>query len=388
MGVNGNVITNLIPVIYEGLDVVSRELIGFIPAVARDSQASRCAVNEVIRWPVVPTFTAGNMTTGAYGPEPLDTTVGDATVTITKERSVTWYEDGNNQMALGNTGLYSNIQAARFAQAFRTLANEVEADLAGLYYGASRAYGTAAVNPFDRTDVESATQLRKILEDNGAPLGNMRLVINTACAQKLRTQKMIVSAAESGSTSGLRYGAVGDISGFQIGVSGQIKTHTKGTLTTAARTNGAQALGATSLTFTKGVGSVVKGDVMSFNSTLGGTTEEKYVSATTAADNTTITINSPGVKNTAIADDSTVTLSNNFRANIGFDSNALLLATRVPAMPTGGDSADDVMIVQDPVSGLAFQVAVYRQHRRVAWEVGIAWGVAVGKSNHIALLLS
>jgi len=388
MGVNGNVITNLIPVIYESLDTVCREQIGFIPAVARDSQAVRCAVNEVVRWPIVPTFTASAMTTGAYGPEPNDTTVNDATLAITKEYSVKWYEDGNNQMALGNTGLYSNIQAMRFQQAFRTLANEVESDLAGLYYGASRAYGTAGTNPFDRTDIDAATQLRKIIEDNGAPTGNLHLIVNTACAQKLRTQKQIVSVAESGSASGLRQGAVGDICGWQIGVSGQIKTHTAGSLTTAARTDGAQALSSTTLTLTKGVGTVLKGDVMAFNSTLYGVGEEKYVSATTASDNTTITINAPGVTNTAIPTDSTVTLSSAYRANLGFDTNAIMLATRVPAMPQGGDSADDVMIVQDPVSGLAFQIAVYRQHRRVAWEVGIAWGVKVAKSEHVALLLS
>jgi hypothetical protein len=56
-------------------------------------------------------------------------------------------------------------------------------------------------------------------------------------------------------------------------------------------------------------------------------------------------------------------------------------------MPDGGDDADDVLVVVDPVSGIAFEFAVYKQKRQVRYEVNLAWGVKMVAPRHCGLLI-
>ena len=50
----GNTLTGLIPTIYTALDVVSREQVGFIPAVAKNAKADAAAKDQTVTAPVAP----------------------------------------------------------------------------------------------------------------------------------------------------------------------------------------------------------------------------------------------------------------------------------------------------------------------------------------------
>jgi|DewCreStandDraft_4_1066084.scaffolds.fasta_scaffold06643_10 hypothetical protein len=376
----GNTLTNLIPTIYAAADIVMRELTGFIPAVTLDANGEQVAKDQTLRYPIVPAIAASDIVPAATGPDPAAMTIGSDFMTISKVRSVTFFWEAEEQKALG--GLYDIILRDQFAQAMRTLTNEVETDLAGLYVAASRAYGTAGTPPFSGTDLSDPANVLKILLDNGAPNSDLQLVLNTTAGAKMRALAQLTKANESGSTELLRRGVLLDLFSFAVRESAQVKTHTKGTGAGYLVNNAAGlAVGETTIPVDTGTGTILPGDIVTF----AADTANKYVVAS-ALSGGSFKIAPPGLR-VAIPDNNAVTVGNNYTPNLGFSRSAIHLLMRVPAMPAGGDAADDVTVITDPQTGISFQVAMYRQRRRIAYEVGLAWGVKAVKSEAIATLL-
>jgi hypothetical protein len=381
-----NTITNLTTELYNALDVVSREMVGFIPAVTADMSYERAAVNQTVRSPVAPAATASDITPAVTPPDDGDQTIGNASMVITKARRVPVRWNGEQRLALDNNGAKLNvILRDQFAQAMRTLANEVEADLAALHIYASRAYGTAGTTPFASSLADTAQAL-KILQDNGAPMSDLQFVMNTSAGANLRTLGQVTKANEAGDTNLLRRGVLMDIHGFALRESAQVKTSTAGTGASATTDNAGYAIGDTVITLASaGTGTIVAGDAIAFaNDT------NKYVVASGDADVSnggTITLQAPGLRK-AIAESATaITVIAAATRNMAFPRSAIALATRAPALPEQGDSAVDRMIITDPMSGLSFEVSMYAQYRQMQYEIALAWGVAAIKKEHIALAL-
>jgi hypothetical protein len=367
------------------LDTISRELVGFIPAVLRSSEAERAAKDETVTWPVVPAKTAGPITPAVTGPTGVDANIGAPTLTISKFRSVVFYLTGEELKGLRNGGTDQMIIQDSFAQSMRTLVNEIEVDLAIVAKeGASRAFGTAGTPPFATAgEFSDFANIAKILGDNGCPTSDLHLILNSAAVLNLRgKQSNLFKVNEAGSSDFLRRGTLGEIMGFNLGQSAGLTLHTKGT-GTGYLFDGAHAIGVSTIVLKTGANTVVAGDII----TQVDDANNKYVVNTGIAAPGTITIGKPGLVGVDGDTGDAVTIGNNYIPNMAFDRNAIFLATRVPAVPEGGDSADDAFIVQDPISGLAFEVRMYRQYRQIAYEVGIAWGYKALKSEHIAILL-
>lgn len=387
-----NTLTNLIPTLYEALDTVSREMVGFIPAVSRNSSAERAAMNESILVPITPATSLIDNTPAVTSPDSGDQTIGNASIAITKSKSAAIRWNGEQQLGMRNGGTYDNVLGQQFEQAFRSLTNAMEADLfAAAYQGASRAYGTAGTAPFGTSgDMSDASNIRKILDDNGAPQTDLHLVLGSSAVNNLRgKQALVLKANEAGDQGAFRRsGQVSEIpiAGLALHNSNAVQPVTKGTGANYV-TSGSTAVGVGDIALVTGTGTVLAGDVVTFNAD----SVNKYVVNVGVTAPGTITIGAPGAR-VVIATANALTVGGNYTPNIAFHRNAIQFVTRAPARPTGPggqpmDAADDVMIITDPVSGISFEVAIYRQFKQMLFLVGAAWGCAAVKPNHIATLI-
>jgi hypothetical protein len=198
-----NTLTGLIPTLYEALDVVSRELVGLIPAVSTDSSIARAAKNQTVMSFATPAVTASDVTPGVTAPNDGDQVIANIPITISKSRYVPIRWNGEEQLGVNSGPGALRIMADQFAQAFRTLVNEVEVDLALTgRLGASRAFGAAGTTPFGTaSDLSDFAGVRQILEDNGAPTSALRYVGGSAAIANLRgKQSVLFKVNEAGTT--------------------------------------------------------------------------------------------------------------------------------------------------------------------------------------------
>ena len=383
-----NTITNLIPTLYAALDIVSRELVGFIPAVSRNSTAERVAVNQTVNIPVAPPIVGGDIVAGQLPPDDGDASFGNVTMTIQKSRywPVRW--TGEERLAVSESGLKDNVVTQQFAQALRAACNEIEVDLAALHITASRAYGTAGTTPFGTAgDLSDLSQSKRILEDNGAPQTDLQFVLGTSAKANLGgKQSVLFKMNEAGTDDLLRRGIIGQLEGFDMHASGQVKTSVAGTAASATTNAAGYAVGTTTLTLAAaGTGTLVAGDCITF---AGDTNIYVVVSGDTDVSNGgTFVIAEPGLRVAMSAATKAITVIAASARNMAFSRSAIQLATRMPALPDGGDSADDRMTITDPVSGLTFEVSLYRLYRRIKYEIAIAWGVKTIAPRHVMNLL-
>lgn len=360
---SANTLTNLLPTIYAAAEQVSREMVGFIPAVYLNPVAEEVAKDQTITYPIVGAMAAGETTPASTLPDPSGVTVGVGTMTISKSRQVRFPWNGEEITSI--SPIWGEVKQNQFLQAMRTLVNEIEADLAALYTKASRAYGAAGTTPFDSTNKLSFTaQVGKILTDNGCPISDRQMVIDTSAGAALRTLTQLTNVNESGDESMLRRGVLLPVHGFDIRESAQVALHPA---TTASGylvdLTAGYAAGSTTIHVDTGANNVVAGDVLTNTKT--GRDTNKYVVATgfVGSGDQDLVLAKPGNR-VAWVNNDPVAIAGSYRANLAFHRNAIHLLTRLPKMPPGGDAALATEVITDPMSGISFQVLEYGEYRQ------------------------
>lgn len=382
-----NVLTSLAADIYKAADMVGREQVGFIPSITINGDGTtRAAKGDVIRSHFTRAVTVNSSFAPAMTiPEGTDQTVDNKTMTVDTFASVQIPWTGEDIKHVNNGSGFETIYGDQIRQAMRAICNQVESDVwAAARKGASRAYGTAGTTPFASSFAE-IPQLRKILMDNGCPFDQqVTLVVDTTAGANLRSLAQLTKANEAGGTELLRQGELLNLQGIMLKESAAPAVVTAGTGSGYLVNNASgYAVGATSIAADTGTGTILAGDVLTNSQS--GRDANKYVVGT-ALSGGTVVLNDPGVRK-AWVDNDTLAVGSAFTANVAFHRSAIELGIRAPALPPGGDLAADNMVVQDPFSGLVFEIAAYKGYMKAMFEVRCLYGVKAWKPQNIALLL-
>lgn len=378
-----NVLTNLAADIFKAADIVGREQVGIIPsATINSSESVRAAKGDTIRSAYTRTATVATSYNPSMAlPEPTYQTVDNKTLAIDSYAEVDIPFTGEDIKHLQNGAGYETVYGDQVAQAMRSITNAIEASLGvTVKNGASRAIGTAGTAPFG-SNFNEVAEIRRILVDNGMPQdGRTTLVINSAAGVRLRNLASLQRVNEAGNEQLLRQGQLLDLQGIMFKESAGIASHTKGTGASYV-TNGTFAVGATTVAVDGGTGTVVAGDVVTF----AGDTN-KYVVAS-ALGGGSLVLAAPGLR-AALADGVAMTVGDNYTGNVAFHQAAVELVCRpIAGRGVGQDAAIDSMTVQDPVSGLVYDVSVYAGNMMRNIKVSCLYGAKVWKPEFVATLL-
>jgi hypothetical protein len=384
-----NTLTSLAADIYLAADKVGRELVGFVSSVTVNTEAQRAAKGDNVRSFFTRAQAVNETDTPAMTiPEGTDQVVDNKTLVLDKYASIQIPWTGEDTKHVNNGSGYSNIVGDQIEQAFRAISNKIEANgFLAAYVASSRATGTAGTTPF-ATTIDVIADARKILVDNGCPVtdGQVSLVMDTSAGAKLRKLLQLQKVNEAGGDSLLRQGVLLDLLGIGLKESAGISQHVKGAGTGYDFGAAGEAIGQTTLTLEGGTVNSTgfkAGDVV----THAGDSANKYIVGTgLTATSGDLIINNPGLL-VAGVDANELTIGDSYTPNLMFHRSAIELAMRPPAMPEGGDAADDVMIVQDAHSGLVFEIASYKGYRKRMIEVRAVYGWKAWKSEHIATVL-
>ena len=372
-----NVFTALTPTLFAAAQQVSNEPFGVISAINANFDDKGVAIGDTVSVPIAPTATATDFTPAQLPTAGDDKTATTVPVVITASKKVSWNITGEQLRTLNNGGNDNEWVRQLIAQGMRTLRNLAEQSAAAaIKQGASRAVGTAGTNPF-ATDINIIPDARKVLLDNGAPMADLQLVIDSTAGASARKLGIIQQAYQAGSDAERRGGDLLRQFGFSIRESAGVVQHTAGTGASYV-TSGSTAVATKDIALVTGTGTVLAGDIVTF----AADTTNKYVVNTGVAAPGTISLGRPGARKT-IATANAMTIGAAYTPNLAFERNAVVGIMRPPIIPENPTIQQTMISDSFGMTYLLIQIAGYGM---TTWELHLAYGFKVVQSEHVAIV--
>ncbi len=377
-----NIFASLAPVLFSAAQEVSAEDTGALQAITLNFDDKEVARGDYVKVPIASggtpeDFVPGNIT--PQGDSDIAATV-DIQITASKKRS--WHLTGEQRLSLENSGTDKEWMRLKLMQEMRSLRNAAEADcVKAIVEGASRATGTAGTTPFQNS-LDELIALRRILKDNGAPMADPQFICDSAAETNLLKLSAIQQAYAAGSDEERRSGILKRQFGFRILASAQITQHQKGNGANYL-TNATQAMAVgdtmTMLSGASGTGTILPGDIISFD----GDDNRYVVQKSVSANQQPLVIGRPGVRK-AIPTSCPITIGASYTPCMAFERGAVVGIMRPPVMP---DNPTMTKTLISDLRGLTYLLVEIAQYGQITWELHLAWGMKVVNSEHVALLL-
>jgi hypothetical protein len=367
----------LIPFLVASFRRVLRQSGFILNAVDIDASNAAGALGQTINNPFTAAVAGYTVTPGATPPALVDSTPTQNPLTLSQYKGARFHLTAEDWRAIGVAG--PEFRSRMVDECFATLVHGISAYAFGLLdANAGRALGAQGTDPF-ASNPNAMVDGWKLLTDALAPDMDRVAALSTdeyAAASKLAQFQKLNEAPRG---TDFAVGRLGMLSNFLTGYDQAVGTHTTGDATGYV-TNGAVAVGDTTVTVDTGSGSWVAGDVFHFT----GDTTRKYVVKSATA--TVITLHVPVTA--AVADGVLLVKQASHRANFLVQRGAVALGIRPPGEAPDGDAADMVQVISDPVTRIAVRLAHYKGYHAGQWEASVLYGGAGMRPAHNVKLIA
>jgi hypothetical protein len=321
---------------------------------------------DVVNIPVPSAIAIQPVTPDRIAPVTTDITTTSSTITLNKWYEAPFYMSDRDIMEIMNGSI--PMQAS---EAIKAVGNQINSDIMALYKGLYGFAGSPGTTPFG-VDVSEATDARKVLNKQLAPLTDRRFVMDPDAEAQALGLRAFQDMSYTGGAGAINDGMIKNKLGFSWYMDQMVPSHTKGAENGAYTTTAAGfALGTKTIPLITGAGTIVVGDVVTF----AGDTQTYVVTTGIAAPGSIVI--EPGLKIAIPAIATAVTVkgvaSTAYPQNLAFHRDCFGFASR-PLADSAEGLGNLIQSVADPVSGIAIRLEVSREHKRTRYSFDVLYG--------------
>lgn len=338
--------------------------------VNRDYEAEAAQKGSTVDVPIPSAIATQDVAPGATPPSTADISPTSVAIPLDQWKEAPFYLTDKDML----TAMDGTIPM-QASEAVKSLANTGDLFILGLYKGIYGFNGSPGTTPF-ASDTTDATASRTTLNKQLAPMTDRRFVIDPDAEGNALNLRAFQDMSFSGSAQAILEGNIGRKLGFAWFMDQNVVSHTAGSLTGTIVTDGASALGATTITLATDAAEAVnllEGDIVTF----AGDTQTYVLTAdATIGASTTgnITID-PGLK-VAHSGGEEISVKATHVVNLAFHRDAFAFAMR-PLQDAAEGLGNVFEQATDPVSGLSLRLEVSREHKRTRFSYDILYGGAL-----------